>query len=261
MLSKMFSRKKKIPDDHLKIIIETNLPEIQRILNPENINEGVVIDKIEKSCPVCHTTIEPRYISSFVNEKTRVLETILKCTSPSCNRIYIAYYKPTGLSVYTDMSHGGLEYRFYDCKPFGKIEPNKIFSDFILAASPQFGIIYTEAWNCEHNGLNTISGLGFRKAFEFLIKDYCISRESDQKEIDNIKKWQLGKLIQEKIDDPKLKIMSERIAWLGNDQTHYVQKWEDLGLQDLKDLIKIAVNHIDSEEKLNKFVERMPQGK
>lgn len=106
----------------------------------------------------------------------------------------------------------------------------------------------------EKNGHKEICGPGYRRALEFLIKDYLISLNPAISE--EIKKLWLGKAI-EKIDSPKIKICAERAAWLGNDETHYVRKWEDKDIDNLKDLIDLAVMWIDSEHKKRKYETEM----
>jgi hypothetical protein len=41
--------------------------------------------------------------------------------------------------------------------------------------------------------------------------------------------------------------MAERATWLGNDETHYVRKWEDKDINDLKILIKVTLHWIEME--------------
>ena len=46
------------------------------------------------------------------------------------------------------------------------------------------------------------------------------------------------------INNPQLKIASSRATWLGNDQTHYEQKYTDKDIDDLKRLIELSVHWI-----------------
>jgi hypothetical protein len=55
--------------------------------------------------------------------------------------------------------------------------------------------------------------------------------------------------------------MAKRAAWLGNDETHYVRKWEDHDLEDLKSLIKVTGNWIEMEAITKKYIGDMPHGK
>jgi hypothetical protein len=55
--------------------------------------------------------------------------------------------------------------------------------------------------------------------------------------------------------------MDKRAAWLGNDETHYVRKWEDKDLNDQKSLIEVTVHWIEMEAITNKILSEMPGGK
>ena len=104
-----------------------------------------------------------------------------------------------------------------------------------------------------------ICGVGYRKALEFLIKDYLIKKIPRDEEI--IKKKLLKDCIKDHIDSTKIKTIAEKAAWLGNDETHYVRKWEDKDLTDLKNLINITVHYILMELQADKYIEEMSSGK
>ena len=83
-----------------------------------------------------------------------------------------------------------------------------------------------------------ICGVGYRKALEFLVKDYLIKTSPELKE--KIKKGQLGDAIA-LIADTRIKSCASHATWIGNDETHYVRVWEDKDLEDLKNLIKMVL--------------------
>ena len=41
--------------------------------------------------------------------------------------------------------------------------------------------------------------------------------------------------------------MAERSVWIGNDETHYVRKHEDLDVSDMKRFIIAMVRYVDAE--------------
>lgn len=129
----------------------------------------------------------------------------------------------------------GVEPRRHLNQSFGKID----------SLSPQFATIFNQASAAEAFGLAEIAGLGYRKALEFLIKDYCAAKCPDDAE--TIKRSFLGTVIRDRVSDRKIQGAAEKVAWLGNDEAHYVRKWEDHDLEDLKSLLKIVVNGIDEE--------------
>ena len=77
-------------------------------------------------------------------------------------------------------------------------------------------------FNAEQLKLDQICGIGYRKALEFLLKDFLIKEHPDKKE--EIQKKLLGRCIKEYIENPNLMDVAKRAAWLGNDQAHYFKK-------------------------------------
>jgi hypothetical protein len=87
--------------------------------------------------------------------------------------------------------------------------------------------------------LTEIAGIGLRKSFEFLVKDFLITRNRTMPS--KFKGKFLVVVIKEYVDDPRLKLTAERASWLGNDETHYVRKWEDKDIEDLKNSFALAL--------------------
>ncbi|MDM0796823.1 hypothetical protein QTI10_04645 [Clostridium perfringens] len=54
----------------------------------------------------------------------------------------------------------------------------------------------------------------------------------------------LGQCVNKFIDNIQLNTAASRAVWLGNDQTHYVQKFTDKDINDLKRLIRLTVHWI-----------------
>ena len=78
-----------------------------------------------------------------------------------------------------------------------------------------------------------------------MIKDYCIYRHNDEEE--KIKKQLLGQVISKFIDSTKILNLSKASAWIGNDETHYIRKFEDKDINDLKRFIDATVAFITYE--------------
>ena len=203
------------------------------------------------TCPVCGRKVEPIIRHAFKRGSLtdESLEVIFKCPSGECNHLFVAYYSPgarglVGKYFYLNMVRLPL-----------KIE-HKEFPEVVNKISKQFKKIYNQALLAEENGLDQICGPGYRRALEFLVKDYLIVQLPNEKE--EIKKIWLGKAIQ-KINNENIKACAERAAWLGNDETHYVRIWEDKDIGNLKDLINLVVSWIESEETTKKYKEEMPK--
>lgn len=108
--------------------------------------------------------------------------------------------------------------------------------------SPKFVEIFHQAETAENSGLSELCGIGYRKALEFLIKDYAISIHPESK--DDIESSFLGKCIDTYIDNPKIKTLAKASSWIGNDETHYIRRNSDYNVQNLKQFISAAVAFI-----------------
>ena len=192
-------------------------------------------DKEPNKCPFCHKSITPRMYQGF--HKDKILEIVYRCPDSDCGRIFTSlyHYELVGGNTY--------QYLFKSSSVGTFIE--KDFNENVKSLSPSFVEIFNQASKAESMNLNHIAGIGFRKALEFLIKDYLIKNNPDKEE--NIKKKFLGKCIKDDIDNVNVKEMAERATWLGNDETHYVRKWEDKDINDLKILIKVTLHWIEME--------------
>jgi len=131
-------------------------------------------------------------------------------------------------------------------------------SRFIERVSPSFYLIFDQAREAEHHQLSEIAGVGYRKALEFLIKDYLISRTDDAAQQEQIRHRRLGACIAQQVTSDRVKRVAERAVWLGNDETHYVRRWEDRDITDLKRLIDLTVKWIEMELETEEALHEMP---
>lgn len=84
--------------------------------------------------------------------------------------------------------------------------------------------------------------MGYRKALEFLVKDFSIHEHPDDE--NKIKSMSLTNCINEYIDTPNIKTLATRSAWIGNDEAHYIRKQEDRDVNDMKSFIHATVYFI-----------------
>lgn len=215
--------------------------------------QHVELDTFPKYCPHCglHVNAEDRMGSFFSHTRDassppeNYLEVVFQCPSQECGRLFIGWYQ----AVSTTRG----PYVFVKTIPGASLKKN--FEAFIAQTSPTFCHIWNEAYEAEQAGLREICGMGFRKALEFLVKDYLCLRHPAEK--DAIVSSSLANCIQSHIDDPKTKSCAKRAAWLGNDETHYLRKWEDKDLTDLKILIDLTVHWIMMEHLTTKYEDEM----
>jgi len=133
----------------------------------------------------------------------------------------------------------------------------KAFSETIANISPQFCEVYNEAQIAEQRRLRNICSAGFRRALEFLIKDYLILEKKDEKE--EIENKSLLDCIELYVDDSRIKECAKMAAWLSDGESHYYRKWGDKDLNDLKVIIDLAINWIGSESLAKKIMEEIPE--
>ena len=144
--------------------------------------------------------------------------------------------------------------------------PNKFeyvdnaFQKDILKYSSSFPLVYNQALTAEKNGLSEICGLGYRKAFEFLIKDYLLKKHP-KAEHAKIKSMHLSPCINQYVTSDEIKLLAHRVLWLGNDHAHYLKKWKGKTLDDLKRLIDLTIRWILIKDELEKVHKSMPTGK
>ena len=126
------------------------------------------------------------------------------------------------------------------------------FSDEIKEISPSFISIYNDAYVAEQSGCREIVGIGYRRAFEFLIKDYAIKYHQDEESI--IKNMPLAKFVEKYAPNDVTKQLLLRATWIGNDFAHYETKHEEIDLNDLKSLIELSVDAIEKDIKVKKYI-------
>lgn len=184
--------------------------------------------ELPDACPRCKRKVHLSTLST-VHDGTTVCS-LYRCGG--CKSFFISW---------GPMGHGRQEKSI--------LEPNlyvkQSFDESIEKLSPDFVKIYNESLAAESTSLFTICGVGYRKALEFLVKDFAIKLNPDKEEL--IKEQLLAKVIRDYIDSKRIKTLAERTAWIGNDETHYERKHEDLNFSDMKRFISSMLFYVTSE--------------
>lgn len=196
-------------------------------------------------CPYCFSKIFPRALYSYIlGENASVF---FACTNTTCQQCFVGKYTSAGNNQYD-----------FICLLKASLQ-SRVFDEIINEKFYNFVSIYKEAYSAEQQGLLQICGVGYRKALEFLIKDYLIEAKPEDRE--KILKKALGNCINEDIEDNNIKEVAKRATWLGNDETHYVREWGDKDLKDLKNVIDLVVYWIEYMIRTKQLVIDMPEKK
>ena len=207
----------------------------------------VTIDTPSK-CPHCGRTMSPLHVGqSASSETTNISEegrfsVYFRCSFEDCLKYFVIEYINDDYESATMVD--------YTYRPPIKVK----LPENIEKVSPIFVEIYSQATVAESETLNQIAGVGYRKAAEFLIKDYAISKNPSDE--GKIKAIMLGQVIADYLNDfPKIQALAKSVAWIGNDETHYVRRHDDKDIQDLKKFILSAAQFIaadyDADEALS----------
>lgn len=231
----------------MRILAVSYIDKITYLANrgDDDVNKSIHYQKpLPNTCPVCQFAIVPKYI--LLHKKSnKESELLCGCPREECGSLFFAVYESKLEAVVNQELK-----RLY---PYTKVK--KYFPEEVIDLSPNFVSIYNQAHHAEQEQLDLICGVGYRKALEYLIKDYVLKSYPEDR--NKIKVMPLQQCIQRFIAEPTIKLMAERATWVGNDETHYVRQWEGKDLQDLKNLIDLTVYFISMSLKAFKYQQEM----
>ncbi len=140
-------------------------------------------------CPYCDKGINPIIINKFPYRFYDQCNIILTLKCPCCEQVFFAKYQ-------LDPATLDYDYTQYDLHPFEVIGGHKRRMDFsqeITELSPEFIDNYNDAFVAKQAGCTHIVGIAYRRAFEFLVKDYAIKYHPSETEA--IKKMNLSNCV------------------------------------------------------------------
>jgi hypothetical protein len=225
----------------------------------------VTRDREPNLCPHCSHKVSPEELAwdvpAFAPPALPELESVYRCTNKDCLHVFVATYRLAMVIPKSDIqklaqSLGTGKAVFELSSSYPRSVPRTLFSVELTKLSPSFVDTFNQAEAAEAYGLGQVCGLGFRKAIEFLIKDYCINEAKDK--VDEIKAMPIAQCINAYIDDGRIKDAVKRAIWLGNDEAHYIRKWVDKDIGDLKVLIRLSCNWIESAILTDHYRGEMP---
>lgn len=191
-------------------------------------------------CPICGTTLVPEVLSSVSLNETAESDDEYE------NKAFLINYCSKCDECFLSRHIYNSRKDFYSFHSSAPVKSNnQYFSENIQKLSPDFVSVYNDSLCAEKSGLLSICGMGYRKSLEFLIKDYALYLNPSEKE--RIIKSTLSSCINQFIKDERLRTLATASTWIGNDETHYVKKHPDYGIEDQKIFINAFVTFIDSE--------------
>lgn len=204
--------------------------------------------EIPKACPICDTgnIDDPINAYHLSGGEFGFFDICAEYFCPKCKKMYLAYY-----TCHTSDKKANCPIRGYS---FAVKELPHI-PDSVSRVSAKFSDIYSQALDTESKNLNELTGIGLRKALEYLIKDYSIYKHPEKN--NEIRKATLSNCIKNYIDSPRIKQLAVACTWLGNDETHYERKHEDRDIGDMKSFLKALIAFIDYDilaDEADKFI-------
>lgn len=191
-------------------------------------------------CPHCSQSVFSEMVSSSFFEFQKDYNFVVityKCPDPECSRIYISLY----------LSHNAdkkleLLYIYPTKLP-------KILDPLLQEMSPRFIESYRQANIAENHNCFDLAGSGYRNAIEILIKDYAIIELKEDPT--TVAKKKLHICIKEYLGDVDLTRCADVVRILGNDNTHYERKYEELDFNILKTYMDIFIQLITTKLRIN----------
>lgn len=222
----------------------------------DNANEKFL--GVPDACPECKRGQDFGTPFFVRNSKPReIAYAFFQCRFSDCRVPFFA--------VYT-YQQGHRRYSYHSCVVSSYVDNSTEISELISDISPDFEKIFVQATSAEQNKLDLIAGGGYRKALEFLIKDYCIYQitkpepenehtltSEEEKYIEKIKVAPLSQVINNELEIPKVKSLASRAAWIGNDETHYERRLEKGDIEQMKSLMRLVIHYIEAEEEAKKL--------
>ena len=217
--------------------------------------QNTAVDLIDPNvCPHCHIVNTPHekwQVQSKDTDNVFVFITAWTCSNQICQKVFLALYKRINNQfVFT---------RFLNGLPKGPDWPKPIAElkdgnpkEASQPGQTKFIKTYLQSLEAENNGLDEIAGMGYRKAIEYLVKDWAIKTKPEEKV--EIEKLWLGQVITNYYDGDLKEILA-RATWLGNDQAHYNKLFEDYNISILKELIELIMVELDRQYKKKHYID------
>lgn len=225
----------------------------------KNINGSneLVYFEDPSECPMCKASIDPVFVGGYIDNPQASFSAMYHCKH--CHNSFIARYSFEG---FRDPKNGTQYFRlvagqYYHNSAIIETVPNEYkpesFPTEVEKLSPRFSKIYNQASQAESLKLDELCGIGYRKALEFLVKDYSIHKHPEDEA--KIARIRLKECIDTYIESKQIRILAEVSSFIGNDETHFVKK-DDWGtITEMKGFIHAITLYIAAELKVEAVTE------
>lgn len=207
-------------------------------------------------CPICLFSSNELTADGYYSHHEEGLNFYVLKACPNCGKISLFKTSVSDICEPRTICSNHYDLTSYLFTTDTPINQKTDFSNEINSLSPRFVNIFNQSEFSEQSGYDEICGMGYRKAVEFLIKDFlCMTQPENA---DAIKCELLSESIK-RISEDRIKILAQRCAWIGNDETHYIRKHKDYDVNTLKTFIFAVVHYIDAEVAFLSALEIQPK--
>lgn len=218
-----------------------------------NVYKTVSIDDV---CPNCKKPTNPHLVNSdYVSLGQNKYSSVATFRCLGCKHYWVEEFIAT-LTNPKESSYAH-KYDMNHIKVIPNLPSDIPISDDVELISPIGKQIYVQALKAEHEQLDHIAGIGYRKALEFFVKDFSIATHQD----DEVKiiKMPLKQVIEKYINDEDLKTFALASTYIGNDEGHYYRNNPDKDFNHLKNYLhgfihymEMKLNFLDAQELVNR---------
>lgn len=202
------------------------------------------LDTLPAYCPRCRQDVVPTVEMGGAwagpwDEAPYEATLNIAVSCPACDRAYIVEY---------DATLDPEEERDWLFSLSGTIPAGlraTVISATMKRISSDFARAYDQAVAAQAAGLEELAGAGYRRALEYLVKDYLIYKAPQHE--DKYLKTALGNCIKDHINDAAIRELAGRAVSIGNDYVHYRQ-FNRRDVRQLKSLIDLVHRWIDLNE-------------
>lgn len=209
-------------------------------------------------CPHCHVANQPGHQFHYFDNKSNKLFSVWNCHAKNCGKVFITEHIEDKHGIFRTS-------RFLNGLPKGPNWPIPIIElkdgrtiQTEEIENSKFIKTYLQSLEAEAMGFDEIAGMGFRKSIEYLVKDWAIHNNPNDKE--KILGLWMSKIINEYFTGDVKEIL-DRATWLGNDQSHYNKLFEEFNINHLKELIDLIMVELDREFKKKHYIENIEKRK